>query len=152
MVHFLLYIRKNILFLRQKGFSMYKIIINILIFNTLLFSAYNPFFTEVKPVEKAQKQEPQQIIKTTTKKETKYQIPKKTDIQLQYFGFVETQKGKFALINFSGKTIVVKQKDSLYLGEKTYKIQKISSNYLLVEDSYKRVQSVYFSSESRDKN
>jgi len=118
-----------------------------------LYSAYNPFFTEIKPIEtptvKVQKQEPKQIIKTIIKREIKTNIPKKTNIKLQYFGFLETAKGKFALIRFDEKTIIVKGKDSLYLGEKTYKINKINSNYMLIEDSYKRIQSVYFSSDAK---
>lgn len=129
---------------------MYKILINIIIFHSLLFSAYNPFFKEINSPEKPIKKEIKPV-KIIVKEKRRFKpkvskIPKKTNIKLQYFGFLETNKGKFALINFNSKTIVIKQRDRLYVGNEIYKIKKIHSNYLLIEDSYRRVQSVYFSS------
>lgn len=137
------------LYSKAKRFFMHKIFINILIFHSLLFSAYNPFFEEIKPIPSPKKQEVAPIINTIIKHEIHSTTPDRTKISLQYFGFLESKKGKFALVNFNGKTIILKQEDSLYLGVNTYKIKKIHSNYLLVEDSYKRVQSVYFSTASK---
>jgi len=126
-----------------------KILTKLIIFPVIINAAYNPFFTEVKPIPKQIEKShsaPKQRIQKIYVKPPKPQIPARTNISLTYFGFIETNKGKFALVNFNGKVIVVKARDSLYNGGTIYKIVKITSNNILIEDPYKRIQSVYFSS------
>ncbi len=127
---------------------MKKILITLALFPALLFSAYNPFFSSQKiqkpktePLEKSQaapKITPQKTQPTT-----------KQNIQIAYFGFVESQKGEFALIGLKDKNIVIKKDDSFESGDNTYRVLKISSNSILLEDAQKRVQSVYFSSDMK---
>ena len=125
---------------------MQKILTKLILFPVIINAAYNPFFTEIKPIPtptvKANPITKPQIIKTVYKHKTLA----RTVLKLKYFGFVETKKGKFALVNFNNKTIIIKRKDYLYSGDKKFKIIKITTNNILIEDSYKRVQSVYFSS------
>ena len=118
---------------------MQKLLIISLVFSCVLNASYNPFFGGEKPLIL-----PNYNIKSAPPKVVK-PVPARQNIEMSYFGFVESKKGKFALVNFSGKTIVVKQQDSLYLGEQIFKIFKITSNYILVKDRRNRVQTVYFS-------
>ena len=117
---------------------MQKLLI-IFIIVPILYASYNPFFkTEQAPM-------PQKQLYIPVKKAKP--IPTRTAIGLEYFGFIETDKGIFALVSFKNKTIVLQVADSLYLGEQTYKVFKISTNFLKIKDKYGRVQKVYFSSE-----
>lgn len=109
------------------------------------FAAYNPFFEETP------KQKPQTIqtpIKQPfIKKEEIKPIPKRKKIDISYFGFIETDRGSFALVGVQNKNIVIKKDDSLYIDEDVFKVFKITSNYILIKDNYSRVQTIYFSSQ-----
>jgi len=114
----------------------------IIISTSMLFASYNPFFSGAKEI---------QTTKTISKQQTKtivYKKQKRENLKIIYFGFVESKKGRFALINFQGKNIVIKTKDSLYTDENIYKIIKITSNLIVLKDRYARYQSVYFSSQT----
>ena len=122
---------------------MHKIFIIFFILPSFIFAAYNPFFSDAQaPKTKAP------AVKYVVEK-AKIKLPARTNINMTYIGFVETKKGIFALVTFSGKNIVVQAKDSLYNNEEIYKIKKITSNYILVKDKHYRTQKVYFSSQSR---
>ena len=60
--------------------------------------------------------------------------PKRTKITIVYFGFIESKNGKFALVKIKGKNIVLKQKDSIYIGEQVVKVIKLASNYIVLKD------------------
>lgn len=109
---------------------------------TFLYAAYNPFFSD----DSAPKQK-QQASRTAIQEKP---APTRQNAQIGYFGFIESKKGKFALINFSGKNIVIREEDSLYLDEQIFKVLKITSNYILLNDRYSRAQTVYFSSEKQE--
>ena len=110
---------------------------------SLIYAAYNPFFSDEKPP--VQKKESQKVI--TQQKPT----PTRKNAEIGYFGFIESNKGKFALVSFSGKNIVIRENDSLYLDEQIFKVTKITSNYILLNDRYKRAQTVYFSSQKQER-
>ncbi len=124
---------------------MQKVFVIFAILPTFIYASYNPFFSDktLPPKPVVQKQEVKIIIQKPKPKP----IPKRQNIDMTYSGFIESTKGKFALVNFDGKNIVVKKDDSLYLNEKIFKISKITSNYILVSDKHCRVQTVYFTSD-----
>jgi len=104
---------------------------------TFLNALYNPFFT----VDQAPKgQAIQKVIVKEVRPKTERQ-----NIKISYFGYVESLKGKFALIKFNGKNIVVSQQSPLYIGKRIYKVKKITSNYIIIKDREGRLQSIYFS-------
>jgi len=99
---------------------------------TFLYAAYNPFFDGDQP-------KPKPVI-ATVKPEARQ------NITILYYGFVESAKGKFALVKFDDKNIIIRNNDSLYLGERIFKVKKITSNQILFADRHGRIQTVYFSS------
>ena len=110
-----------------------------------LYAAYNPFFKGETPPQPIVQQK-QQIQKTIV-----YQKPpQRKTIEMTYYGFVESKKGLFALVEFDKKNIVIRQKDSLYLNEQVYKVKKITSNYILLKDKRGRDEAVYFSTQSSE--
>ena len=117
---------------------MHKIIIFAL-FPVFLYASYNPFFTPNKQV-------PRQKIATKIVRQVASVPQARPNIAIAYFAFLETKKGRFALIDFAGKTIVVHEGDSLYQGNNVYKVKKLTSNYLNITGGSYRVQKVYFSS------
>ncbi len=125
---------------------MQKTILMLIAIPALLYAAYNPFFTENKSADK-----PTNLSKAVEKTViTKYKVdptPKRKNIKMTYFGFVESSKGKFALVRYNKKNIVIRENNSLYLDEQIFKIKQINSNYILLSDRYSRVQTVHFSSE-----
>lgn len=116
----------------------------ILVFSYLLHASYNPFFGGEKPPVLPE------VIKPIPKKAPK-PIPSRQNIALSYFGFVESKKGKFALVSFDSKTIVVKQQDSLYLNEQIFKVITITTNYIHIRDRQGRLQTVYFSTNTQSR-
>ncbi len=130
---------------------MKKVLVVFIVSSLSIHAAYNPFFEE-KPAPTSQEQVPKTIIKTIIKKEpirTK-SIPQRKNIEISYYGFIHTNKGKFALVSFQDKNIVIKINDSLYINEQIFKVNKITSNYILMQDRYNRTQTVYFSSKQRE--
>lgn len=121
---------------------MQKIVRILIAVPCIMYGAYNPFFNE------PQAQEPQrQAMKTFVAKQATKPIPQRETLEMTYFGFVESLKGKFALVKLSDKNIIIRKDDSLYLDERILKVKKITSNYILLQDRYSRAQTVYFSSE-----
>lgn len=117
-----------------------------IIMPAFLYAAYNPFFNNIEAPK--QKKEPEtKIIVQKPKEEIK-----RTDIQISYFGFVESDKGKFALVKINGKNIVLKQQDSVYIGEKVVEVINLSSNYIVLKDGYNSPQTIYFSSKIPERN
>jgi len=111
-----------------------------------LYAAYNPFFkgeTPPKPLFKQQKQVQTVVVRP--------KVAKRKTIEMTYFGFVESNKGLFALVEFDKKNIVIRQNDSLYLDEQRYKIKKITSNYILLKDKRGRIEAVYFSTQDSER-
>lgn len=119
---------------------MRKIVTILVLLPLCALAAYNPFFTTDKPRQKAPEAPVQNVIQPID--------GDRKNVQMSYFGFIESQKGAFALIGFNGKNIVVRQDDTVYLDEETFTVKKIASNYLLIADRQSRVQTVYFSSSS----
>ncbi|MCF6339434.1 MAG: hypothetical protein L3J10_01620 [Sulfurimonas sp.] len=128
---------------------MQKIFVILAILPTFIYASYNPFFSDktLPPKPTVQKQEVKIIIQKPKPKPKP--IPTRQNINMTYSGFIESTKGKFALVNFDEKNIVIKKNDSLYLNEKIFKITKITSNYILVSDKHCRVQTVYFTSDEK---
>lgn len=122
---------------------MKKILAIFITSTSLIYAAYNPFFSD--DTAPKQKKETSKVI--IEQKPT----PTRKNAQIGYFGFIESNKGKFALVSFSGKNIVIRENDSLYLDEQIFKVTKITSNYILLNDRYKRAQTVYFSSQKQER-
>ena len=118
------------------------LIVSILICSLNAF--YNPFFVEDKPKDIQQQREVIQKVIVKPKP-----IPARKSVNMTYFGYVNGNAGKYALISFNGKNIVVTQNDSLYNNEDIFKIFKINSNYIVVKDRQGRAETVYFSSEEK---
>ena len=89
---------------------MRKIWLSLLILTTFTQAAYNPFFNEQKP-----RVEQKPYIKAITPRV----MPKRKNIELRYFGFVHSKKGKFALVRFNEKNIIIQENNSLYLDKKS---------------------------------
>ena len=122
---------------------MHKIFMIFIILPSFIFASYNPFFSDAQAPKS--KRAP---VKYIVEKVKPKPLPARTNIDMSYIGFVETKKGIFALVTFSGENIVIQVKDSLYNGEEIYKIRKITSNYILLKDKHYRTQKVYFTSQS----
>ena len=112
----------------------------ISILSVVIYASYNPFFQE----------NTKQISQKKAYKQTKNIVykprPTRKNIDMTYYGFIHTNKGRFALVNFQSKNIILQKNDSLYIDEQIFKIKKITSNYILINDRYSRIQTVYFSS------
>ena len=119
---------------------MQKKLAIVLMIPTFIYAAYNPFFREDPAPARVQSPSPKVVYKDKTP-----QTPRK-NITIKFFGFVSTYKGEYALIKFNGKTIVIGENDSLYNNAETYKIAKITSNYIVINDNIGRAQKIYFSS------
>lgn len=115
-----------------------------LIIPIIAHSSYNPFFSDPTAEQPQKKVEPTPIAQQRIKA-----IPDRKTLTMTYFGFVESQKGKFALVNLNEKNIIIRKDDSLYLDERILKVVKITSNYILLSDRYSRNQTIYFSSETQ---
>lgn len=131
---------------------MQRVVLFIFMINYTLNAAYNPFFNNKQPKEVQSSQaiekhqEPKVIIKEIS-------IPKpQRDIKMRYFGFVESSKGRFALVNFDKKNIVLKENDQLNINEWAFNILKITSNYILLTDKANKSQTIYFSSDTQKKD
>ncbi len=121
---------------------MHKILLFLIISLTTIYAAYNPFFNDQK-APKPKVQESATVVQPSN-------APTRQNAKIGYFGFIESKKGKFALVSFEKKNIVVTQIDSLYLDEQIFKVINITSNYILLNDRYNRPQSIYFSSETEE--
>ena len=125
---------------------MQKIFILFFISVTLIYAAYNPFFSDEQAPKTTKTQKVQYIKQVIPAKP----IPARKSIKMEYIGFIESKKGIFALVTFKDKNIVIRNGDSLYIDEKAFKVKKITSNYILLRDRHYRMQTVYFSSEKNN--
>ncbi len=124
---------------------MKKILVIFIIIPTFIYASYNPFFSD----EQAPKPKKAEVKIVVQKPEP---VAKRTDIQVSYFGFIESDKGKFALVKINGKNIVLKQKDSVYIGEKVVEVINLTSNFIILKDGYNSPQTIYFSSKVPERN
>ncbi|MBL0708148.1 MAG: hypothetical protein JJW00_03780 [Sulfurimonas sp.] len=124
---------------------MKSLLLLFALFQTILYASYNPFFSDAKPsvVKKEQHQ---------VKRVLKAPVPIRKDIKMTYFGFVESHKGKFALVRFNHKNIVIRKNDSLYAKQRVIQVKDITSNRIILKDSYGKIQAVYFSSTKDNQN
>lgn len=111
-----------------------------------LNAAYNPFFRESPkpkkplqaPVVQAQPLPLPPLLKPVDTVKPPFDLG-----QLRYYGFIETAKGKFALVNVASNAIVLKEGDPFYANNLKYFIRNITSNYITVDDAG-RMQTIYF--------
>ncbi|MFK5937009.1 MAG: hypothetical protein QM497_01320 [Sulfurimonas sp.] len=124
---------------------MQKKIILLFILQSIMYAAYNPFFSDNKPPVALKTQQ-----KAVYNPPVKYYKPrakvKRKTIKMTYFGFIESNKGVFALVKYNNKNIVIRTNDFLYHDEERFKIGRITSNYILIKDKKGRAETVYFSS------
>jgi hypothetical protein len=123
---------------------MQQILIILLIIPTYIYALYNPFFTQDPPPKKVISEN-----KIIEKVYVQVKQEPRTNIEMTYIGYIESNKGTYALVKFNGKNIVVKTNDSMYSDEQIYKIDEITTNHLLIKDKIGRAQKVYFSSDVR---
>lgn len=125
---------------------MLRTVILIITITTSLV-AYNPFF-EAKPTPKKKTK-----IKIETKPVTKiiYQKPpvKKKKYNITYYGYIQTNKGNFALIDVDKKTLAIKQGEKLYIDGKSARLVKITSNYFVIKSGKSDYQTIYFSKKGK---
>lgn len=67
--------------------------------------------------------------------------------EMLYYGFMETSKGRFALVKVASNAIVLKEGDPFYANNAKYFIRNITSNYITVDDAG-RMQTIYFTTNS----
>ncbi len=63
--------------------------------------------------------------------------------QLVYNCYLETEKGKFILLNIGGNTVVLKEGDPFYANNQKYFVRHITSNFITIDDAG-RTQTIYF--------
>lgn len=68
-----------------------------------------------------------------------------------YFGFIETDKGKFAMMKVHDNNIVLKENNRVYIDNELYYVRDISSNAVVMEDKDKKIKTIYFSGEMEGK-
>jgi len=66
-------------------------------------------------------------------------------------GYIESDKGKFALIKSDGNTMVLKESSRVYLNNFSYFVREISSNAVVMEDGLRQMKTIYFSGETENK-
>ena len=135
------------LIIAKKVFYMQIILRALMVVPCIMYASYNPFFNETQTPQAAQPQK--KAAQTTVVRQAQKAIPERKTLEMTYFGFVESSKGKFALVKLGDKNIIISQNDSLYLDERILKVEKITSNYILLQDRYLRAQTVYFSSDAQ---
>ncbi len=111
-----------------------------------LNAAYNPFFRESPKPKKPPLQAPavQSLPLPPLLKPIAPAEKAPFDLEeMRYYGFIETAKGKFALVNVASNAIVLKEGDPFYANNIKYFIRNITSNYITVDDAG-RMQTIYF--------
>lgn len=68
--------------------------------------------------------------------------------QIIYFGFIEAQKGKYALMKVNNDNIIVKENNKIYINNQLFYVREISSNAIFMETETKQVKTIYFSGET----
>lgn len=117
----------------------------------IAYGAYNPFFDDTEPSKKVSRPTALLLPPPTmnlqppsTFSEPKISTPAQ---QILYFGFIESAKGKFALVKVNEENIVLKENNRVYMYNAPYYVRDISSNAVVIEDAEKRIKTIYFSGE-----
>lgn len=116
---------------------MLKIVLFFL--TTLVLHAnYNPFFSEpVKKVEKSPPTLPKQPVQIVQK-------PSELSVDAIYYGFVQTNRTNYALLESNNRSFVIGEGDSFYVDNQKIDIVRISSNQVLIRGA-NRYKTIYFS-------
>lgn len=133
------------------------------LFSNIVEGAYNPFFGDMKSSQKVVKQSVRSLLPPprftplpilppppAVTMEIKSSQPL-TPISIRYFGYIESDKGKFALIKSDGNTMVLKESSRVYLNNFSYLVRDISSNAVVMEDGLRQIKTIYFSGETENK-
>ena len=118
-----------------------------------MYAAYNPFFDNSESSKKAIKNSssvpflPPNIASLDPQAVLLGERNVPTQSQILYFGFIEADKGKFALIKVNNSNINVKENNKIYLNNQLYFVREISSNAVFMETSAKQIKTIYFSGE-----
>lgn len=125
---------------------------SFLLLTLSLNAAYNPFFRESPKPKKPPLQAPAvqaqplplpPLLKPVSSAE---KVPFDLE-EMLYYGFMETSKGRFALVKVASNAIVLKEGDPFYANNAKYFIRNITSNYITVDDAG-RMQTIYFTTNS----
>lgn len=111
-----------------------------------LQAAYNPFFRESPKVKKAPEPVAKPMPLPPLLKPAFEPLPAPKAVSLStftYYGYVETKKGKFALLKIGENAVVLKEGDPFYANNSKYFVRNITSNYLTIDESGK-TQTIYF--------
>jgi hypothetical protein len=115
-----------------------------------LNAAYNPFFHALAKPKKAPELAPSvrpmplpPLLKPAFESLPSEPQPIMNIAALRYCGFLETEKGRFALVKVGGSTIVLKEADPVYIQNRKCFVRNITSNYITVDDAGK-TNSIYF--------
>ena len=113
-------------------------------------AAYNPFFREAPKVKKAPvlaapvtQGMPLPPLLNSNLASLPAIKPAFDLSQLTYYGYLETKKGKFALLKVGEGVVVLKEGDLFYANNGKYFVRNITSNFITVDDSG-RTQTIYF--------
>lgn len=128
-----------------------KIFCLFFLFTGMIYGAYNPFFTDAEPPKPVSRSTalllpPPMYTHSNSPQEIK--LPALSSSPMIYFGFIETEKGKFAMMKVHDHNIVLRENNRVYIGNDLYYIREISSNSVVMEDKEKRIKTTYFSGES----
>lgn len=121
------------------------------LFIGVAYGAYNPFFDDAESPKKLTRPTalllpPPTINLQPPPSYSEPKIPLQTQ-SILYFGFIETVKGKFALVKVNNENIVLKENNRVYMFNAPYFVREVNSNAIVVEDGEKRIKTIYFSGE-----
>lgn len=124
-----------------------------LVLGSVVWGAYNPFFDNQEAPKKVVRPAPVLLPPPPpVAQPVLYQRPlsselvRPSSVQISYFGYIETERGKFALIKVNQHNIVLKEKNRVYIENVPHYVQEINSNTIVLEDNEKRIKTLYFSS------
>ncbi len=131
------------------------------LFSSVAQGAYNPFFSDKASSPKIIKTEralippprmfaPLPILPPPPAISMEIKPPQ-APMQIRYFGYIESDKGKFALIKLNESAMVLKENNRVYLNSIPYFVREISSNMVILEDGLKQIKTIYFSGEVENK-
>lgn len=101
-----------------------------------LWASYNPFFQEPEKKQQPQKKQPS-APKTISQKPS-------MDYDIAYFGYVETGKSSYALLEVGDKSFAISNNDSFYVDNQKLEIVAIESNQVVIKNK-SRYKTIYFS-------
>lgn len=110
-----------------------------------LNAAYNPFFREVPKVKAEAAAIALPALPPLAAPPPILVKPPLAPTQITYSAFMETKKGRFALLKVSNQAIVLTEGSSFYVDESKYLVKNITSNYVTVSNGG-RSQMINFTS------